>query len=182
MAGVAGFEPTNARIKIVCLTAWRYPYASAFVGLSISPNAVFTGWGGRIRTYGMLESESNALPLGDTPSSFAEILSGVIEEDRTLDLQSHNLAFYQLNYDHHIMVLPEGFEPSTSALEGQCSIQLSYGSKVEQVKGIGPSQPAWKASVLPLNYTCKCFLSLPHRKIIVKKILKKNIFFSIKHK
>ena len=26
------------------------------------------GWGGRIRTYAMLESESNALPLGDTPS------------------------------------------------------------------------------------------------------------------
>ena len=53
---------------------------------------------------------------------------GVIEGDRTLDLQSHNLAFCQLNYDHHILVLPEGFEPSTSALEGHCSIQLSYGS------------------------------------------------------
>ena len=26
LAGVAGFEPTNARIKIWCLTAWRYPY------------------------------------------------------------------------------------------------------------------------------------------------------------
>ena len=25
------------------------------------------GWGSRIRTYEMLESESNALPLGDTP-------------------------------------------------------------------------------------------------------------------
>ena len=28
---------------------------------------------------------------------------------------------------------------------------------MEQVKGIGPSQPAWKASVLPLNYTCTCY-------------------------
>ena len=55
-------------------------------------------------------------------------INGVIEGDRTLDLQSHNLAFCQLNYDHHILVLPEGFEPSTSALEGHCSIQLSYGS------------------------------------------------------
>ncbi len=73
----------------------------------------------------MLESESNALPLGDTPPKSKY---GVIEGDRTLDLQSHNLAFCQLNYDHHIMVLPEGFEPSTSALEGHCSIQLSYGS------------------------------------------------------
>ena len=28
---------------------------------------VYCGWGGRIRTYGVLESESSALPLGDTP-------------------------------------------------------------------------------------------------------------------
>ena len=123
----------------------------------------------------MLESESNALPLGDTPSfSRAEKLFGVIEEDRTLDLQSHNLAFYQLNYDHH-MVLPEGFEPSTSALEGRCSIQLSYGSILERVKGIGPSRPAWKASVLPLNYTranYPCILSSQNTN--VKEKIKKN--------
>lgn len=50
----------------------------------------------------LLESESNALPLGDTPSTMkADKINGVIEGGRTLDLQSHNLAFYQLNYDHH---------------------------------------------------------------------------------
>ena len=26
LAGVAGFEPTNARVKVSCLTAWRHPY------------------------------------------------------------------------------------------------------------------------------------------------------------
>ena len=25
MAGVAGFEPTNARVKVLCLTTWRHP-------------------------------------------------------------------------------------------------------------------------------------------------------------
>ena len=25
MAGVAGFEPANAKVKVSCLTAWRYP-------------------------------------------------------------------------------------------------------------------------------------------------------------
>ncbi len=25
MAGVAGFEPTHARVKVWCLTAWRHP-------------------------------------------------------------------------------------------------------------------------------------------------------------
>ena len=37
LAGVAGFEPTNARIKIWCLTAWRYPYpAQSIISLQIS--------------------------------------------------------------------------------------------------------------------------------------------------
>ena len=25
LAGVAGFEPTNAGVKVQCLTAWRHP-------------------------------------------------------------------------------------------------------------------------------------------------------------
>lgn len=72
------------------------------------------------------------------------------------------------------MVSQKGFEPLTAALEGHCSIQLSYGSRLEQVKGIGPSQPAWKASVLPLNYTCKCSNSLACTQSKVKKFFKKT--------
>ena len=26
VAGVAGFEPTHARVKVLCLTAWLHPY------------------------------------------------------------------------------------------------------------------------------------------------------------
>lgn len=91
---------------------------------------------------------------------------GVSKGFRTHDLQSHNLALYQLSYTHHKcgllfqlailvrlsgnpssaqlvrvsrehyvkihivirtnMVRLEGFEPPTFALEGHCSIQLSY--------------------------------------------------------
>ena len=60
------------------------------------------------------------------------------------------------------MASPAGFEPATYSLEGCCSIQLSYGPisgrrtrlYLEQVMGIEPTQSAWKAEVLPLNYTC----------------------------
>ena len=59
---------------------------------------------------------------------------------------------------------PKGFEPPTHGLEGRCSIQLSYEHTIQRdpkicftnfkrVMGIEPTYPAWKAGVLPLNYT-----------------------------
>ena len=82
----------------------------------------------------------------------------------------------QLRHTHHIVqerrsicscVCPGGLEPPTPGLEGRCSIQLSYGHisrsqslllKTQyplrkRVMGIEPTYLAWKASVLPLNYT-----------------------------
>ena len=53
----------------------------------------------------------------------------------------------------------KGFEPPTHGLEGRCSIQLSYEHTniafaiPKRVMGIEPTYPAWKAGVLPLNYT-----------------------------
>ena len=48
-----------------------------------------------------------------------------------------------------------GLEPPTSRLSGVRSNQLSYRPTkiMERVKGIEPSSSAWKAEVLPLNYT-----------------------------
>ena len=46
-------------------------------------------------------------------------------------------CYYQLSYTHHIPY-PQGFEPRTHALEGRCSIQLSYGY-TERVMGIEPT-------------------------------------------
>ena len=56
------------------------------------------------------------------------------------------------------MARQKGLEPLTYCLEGSCSIQLSYWRiftevGLERVTGIGPAYPAWKAGVLPLNYT-----------------------------
>ena len=78
----------------------------------------------------------------------------------------------QLRQYHHIkkmLARQEGLEPPTYCLEGSCSIQLSYwrisdisavpivrnrrNILMERVMGIEPTRPAWKAGVLPLNYT-----------------------------
>ena len=66
--------------------------------------------------------------------------------------------FNQLSYIHH-MARQKGLEPLAYCLEGSCSIQLSYwrifwpAHILERVMGIEPTRPAWKAGVLPLNYT-----------------------------
>ena len=66
----------------------------------------------------------------------------------------------QLNYIHHIKLCRKfkvarlkGLEPLTHCLEGSCSIHLSYRRILERVMGIEPTRPAWKAGILPLNYT-----------------------------
>ena len=65
----------------------------------------------------------------------------------------------QLRYTHHKKETSlKGFEPPTHGLEGRCSIQLSYEHISnfpirKRVMGIEPTYPAWKAGVLPLNYT-----------------------------
>ena len=66
-----------------------------------------------------------------------------------------NWRFNQLSYIHHV-ARQKGLEPLAHCLEGSCSIQLSYWRQclvLERVMGIEPTLPAWKAGVLPLNYT-----------------------------
>ena len=56
------------------------------------------GWAGWIRTSGMQESKSCALPLGDSPAVYRKkaeaffFLNGVDSGIRTHGLQSHNLT------------------------------------------------------------------------------------------
>ena len=91
----------------------------------------------------------------------------------------------QLSYIHHLLARLKGLEPLTYCLEGSCSIQLSYKRIyliVERVMGIEPTRPAWKAGILPLNYTrtcCATLIIIHNRSPIVKPFLKNiRIFLS----
>ncbi len=93
----------------------------------------------------------------------------------------------QLSYARHFLVRLKRFELLTHGLEGRCSIQLSYRRirrqvlnlcarlKMERVMGIGPTRPAWKAGILPLNYTriSPVFGAVPTTPVY-NSIIKKN--------
>ena len=62
-----------------------------------------------------------------------------------------------LSKDNKVLLASqERFELPTVRLEGVCSIRLSYWD-MERVKRIELSTRAWKALVLPLNYTRICY-------------------------
>ena len=78
-----------------------------------------------------------------------------------------NADFGNIPYCVSTMARQEGLEPPAYCLEGSCSIQLSYWRIristlkcvaqsrffLERVMGIEPTCSAWKADILPLNYT-----------------------------
>ena len=76
------------------------------------------------------------------------------------------------------MVVGDGFEPSkTWSVDLQSTaFGRSAIPPLERVKGIEPSQSAWKADVLPLNYTrLSVFINILH---FFEKSSRKIIFFS----
>ncbi len=90
-------------------------------------------------------------------SSYGGSILNAPQRIRTSDPQLRRLLLYPAELRAQVTKLMglSGLEPPTSRLSGVRSNQLSYRPIIvmERVKGIEPSTSAWKAEVLPLNYT-----------------------------
>ena len=113
MAGVAGFEPANAGVKVPCLTAWRHPKILSLRRFVLAP----------------LSGKSAGLGLAPNPASSVGWVKGLEPSTPGTTIRCSN----QLSYTHQIhgvqlkrMARQKGFEPLAYCLEGSCSIRLSY--------------------------------------------------------
>ena len=93
---------------------------------------------------------------------FRHAFYGVDDGTRTRDTRNHNPMLYQLNYIHHRTDLrltqeddgtPEGTRTPDPLLRRQLLYPPELQAHMERVMGIEPTRPAWKAGILPLNYT-----------------------------
>ena len=90
----------------------------------------------------------------------------------------------QLSYTRHLFGAPEEIRTPDTRLrrpllyptELQAHIHDAMDRIVERVMGIGPTRPAWKAGILPLNYTriYLAFTSNSQRLYIIALFAKKT--------
>ena len=138
MAGMARLERANAGVKVLCLTTWRHPKVEKTRrtgSYSRSPDQ----WGGiRGSNPRHPEPQSGALPTELIPPyTFQSFCfdAGAPGGTRTPGL----LLRRQLLYPAELLAHVNSGNPAHQ--------------KVERVMGIEPTCSAWKADILPLNYT-----------------------------
>ena len=112
-------------------------------------NLNFFGWGGRIRTYACWSQRPMPYHLATPHYRCRSGISLILGWSKGIEpLTSRATIWRSANWTTTTieLVLPGGFEPPTSALEGRCSIQLSYGSSLgagEENRTLATSLEGW---------------------------------------
>ena len=133
--------------------------------MKAAENAVILWQGWLDLNQRMRESKSLALPLGYTPirekkgdrdsipdpALFVGWVKGLEPSTPGTTIRCSN----QLSYTHHISDTgtPEGTRTPDPLLRRQLLYPPELQARLERVMGIEPTRPAWKAGILPLNYT-----------------------------
>ena len=128
---MAGLEPANAGVKVPCLTTWLHPNLAGSKSKgperTLRPFRLEVLWGGRRDSNPRhSEPQSDALPTELHPP-----YRMALENDGT----------------------PEGTRTPDPLLRRQLLYPPELQALMERVMGIEPTRPAWKAGILPLNYT-----------------------------
>ena len=134
---MAGLEPADAGVKVPCLTTWRHPSIRRFSGKKARdwdhlPIPCFLGW-----VKGLEPSTPGTTIRCSNQLSYTHQIHGVLRPTGA----------------RRKIGTPEGTRTPGLLLRRQLLYPTELLARMERVMGIEPTRPAWKAGILPLNYT-----------------------------